>query len=73
MEYMSMDSEISVMPYPMDGGIQIQTKKLPMGKRYIWIGLVLTYDNPIWYPVCAGETQSLALSALCRIVGATDK
>jgi hypothetical protein len=55
----------------MDGGIQIQIKKLPMGKQHIWIGLVLTYDNPRWCPVCAGETETLALSATCRIVGAT--
>jgi hypothetical protein len=46
-------------------------KRLPMGNEIIWVGFVLTYNNPRWYPVCAGETQSLALSATCRIVGAT--
>jgi len=71
MEYTLMDSEISVMPCPMDGGIQLMVKRLPMGNKTIWIGLVLTYKDPRWDPICAGETQSLALSALCRIVGAT--
>ncbi len=67
-----MASEIRKMPISLENGIQIQVKKVLMNDSHIWLAQILTYDYPVWEPICAGETPTLALMAACRMVGATD-
>ena len=67
-----MGSEIREMPISLENGIQIQVRKVLMNDSHIWLAQILTYDYPVWNPICAGETPTLALMAACRIVGATD-
>ena len=67
-----MGSEINEMPISLENGIQIQVRKVLMNDSHIWLAQILTYDYPVWNPICAGETPTLALMAACRIVGATD-
>ena len=67
-----MGSEIHEMPISLENGIQIQVRKVLMNDSHIWLAQILTYDYPVWNPICAGETPTLALMTACRIVGATD-
>jgi len=67
-----MASEIRKMPISLENGIQIQVRKVLMNDSHIWLAQILTYDYPVWHTVCAGETPTLALTAACRMVGATD-
>lgn len=69
----SLDSEIKEMHISLVNGTQIQVKKVPMGEdTTTWMVSMLTYDNPYWATVAAGESPALALTTLCRMVGATD-
>ena len=68
-----MGSGIERMPISLENGIQIQVKKIPMNDSHVWVAQVLTYDYPVWLPLCAGETPTLALMGACRIVGAMDR
>ena len=68
-----MGSEIPEMPISLENGIQIQVKKVLMNDSHIWLVQVLTYEYPVWQPLCAGETPMLALMAACRICGAMDR
>jgi hypothetical protein len=72
-EALSMGSELTMTQNNLLTGMQVQLRPLPMGVHTVWIVQVLTPDVPRWTPVCAGETPSLALSALCRMVGAIDR
>ena len=68
-----MGSGIERMPISLENGIQIQVKKIPMNDSHVWVAQVLTYDYPVWLPLCAGETPTLALMAACRMYVAMDR
>jgi hypothetical protein len=53
--------------------MQLQVRPLPMIDHQVWIGEVITLDYPYWRAIVAGETATLALTALCRMVGAMDR
>ncbi len=68
-----LGSEIKEMHISLVNGTQIQVKEVPMGEdTTTWMVSMLTYDNPYWATVAAGESPALALTTLCRMVGATD-
>jgi 6-phosphogluconate dehydrogenase (decarboxylating) len=68
----SLDSEIKEMHISLENGTQIQMKAMPMRESMAYVITMLTYEQPVWVTMVAGETPDLALSALCRMVGATD-
>jgi hypothetical protein len=43
-----------------------------MNDRKVYVSQVITPSNPRWITVGVSETPALALTALCRMVGATD-
>ncbi len=73
MDSPSMALETTLMREFLHNGMQLQIIPLKMGTKQVWIGQVITIEHPYWRPVCAGETATLALSALCRICGAMDR
>lgn len=68
----SLGSEIKEMHISLENGTQIQMKAMPMRANTAYVVTMITYDHPVWSTVAAGETPDVALSALCRMVGATD-
>ena len=68
----SLGSEIKEMHIFLENGTQIQVKAMPMQTSTAYVVTMLTYDAPYWMTIAAGETPDVALSALCRMVGATD-
>lgn len=68
----SLGSEIKEMHISLENGIQIQMKAMPMRESMAYVITMLTYKQPVWVTMVAGETPDVALSALCRMVGATD-
>lgn len=68
----SLGSEIKEMQISLQNGTQIQMKATPMRGSTVYVITTLTYDHPVWVVKAAGETPDVALSALCRMVGATD-
>ena len=68
----SLGSEIREMHISLENGTQIQMKAMPMLGSTAYVVMMLTYERPVWTGVVAGETPDVALSALCRMVGATD-
>lgn len=68
----SLGSEIKEMHISLENGTQIQMKAMPMLGSIAYVIMMLTYERPVWTGVVAGETPDVALSALCRMVGATD-
>ena len=67
-----LGSEIKEMHISLENGTQIQMKAMPMLGSTAYVVMMLTYERPVWTGVVAGETPDVALSALCRMVGATD-
>jgi len=61
-----------VMPISMEHGVQIQIVPTRMNDRKVYVIQVITPRNPHWITVGVSETPALALTALCRMVGATD-
>jgi len=72
MDNMYRHSERVVMPISMDCGVQIQILPTRMNDRKVYVIQVITPSNPRWITVGVSETPALALTALCRMVGATD-
>ncbi len=68
----SLGSEIKEMHISLANGTQIQMKAMPMRVNTAYVVTMLTYEHPVWATVAAGETPDVALSTLCRMVGATD-
>ena len=68
----SLGSEIKEMHISLENGTQIQMKAMPMRENMVYVITTMTYDRPVWVVKAAGETPDIALSALCRMVGATD-
>jgi len=68
----SLGSEIREMHISLENGTQIQVKAMPMQASTAYVMMMLTYDAPYWLTIAAGETPDVVLSALCRMVGATD-
>jgi len=68
----SLGSEIKEMHISLENGTQIQMKAMPMLGSIAYVITMLTYERPVWTGIAAGETPDVALSALCRMVGATD-
>jgi hypothetical protein len=69
---LSPDSETTWMPMYMEHGIQIQIMPTFLNDSLIYMVQVITPDTPYWLTIGAFETPALALTALCRMVGATD-
>jgi len=69
---MYQHSERVVTPISMEHGVQIQIVPTRMNDRKVYMGQVIIPSNPHWITVGVFETPALALSALCRMVGATD-
>ena len=69
---MCKHSERMVMPISMEHGVQIQIVPARMNDRKVYVIQVITPSNPRWITVGVSETPALALTALCRMVGATD-
>jgi len=65
--------ETALMQQFLHNGMQLQVRPLPMIDHQVWIGEVITLDYPYWRAIVAGETATLALTALCRMVGAMDR
>lgn len=68
----SLGSEIREMHISLENGTQIQVKAMPMRSSTAYVVTMLTYDAPYWMTIAAGETPDVALSAISRMVGATD-
>ena len=68
----SLGSEIKEMHISLENGTQIQIKAMPMRTSTAYVVTMLTYDAPYWLTIAAGETPDVVLTALCRMVGATD-
>jgi hypothetical protein len=43
-----------------------------MHENMVHVVSIMSYDRPVWVVKTVGETPDVALSALCRMVGATD-
>ncbi len=72
MDNMFKPLEKAVTPISMDYGVQIQIVPTRMNDRKVYVIQVITPRNPHWITVGVSETPALALTALCRMVGATD-
>jgi hypothetical protein len=68
----SLGSEIKEMQISLVNGTQIQVKAIQMHENMVHVVSIMTYDRPVWVVKAVGETPDVALSALCRMVGATD-
>lgn len=68
----SQDLETTWMPMYMEHGIQIQIMPTFLNDSLIYMVQVISPESPYWLTIGAFETPALALTALCRMVGATD-
>jgi len=68
----SLGSEIKEMQISLQNGTQILMRTMPMLDNMLYVITIMTYDHPVWVVKAAGETPDVALSTLCRMVGATD-
>lgn len=68
----SLGSEIKEMQISLQNGTQILMRTMPTLDNMLYVITIMTYDHPVWVVKAAGETPDVALSALCRMVGATD-
>ncbi len=68
----SLGSEIKEMQISLQNGTQILMRTTPTLDNMLYVITIMTCDHPVWVIKAAGETPDVALSVLCRIVGATD-